>query len=124
MDSNANIKNIKRWVRLMDIFSKYWGCHQLPERSFFINGYQFPVCARCTGIIIGEVSSIFCYVLHLHFLPVIYLVALLIPLVIDGLVQYKTSYQSNNVKRVITGILFGYSFFQFILIAIERTFFQ
>ena len=25
-------------------------CHQRPERSFFVDGHQFPVCARCTGL--------------------------------------------------------------------------
>jgi uncharacterized membrane protein len=25
-------------------------CHQRPERSFFIEGHQLPVCARCTGL--------------------------------------------------------------------------
>ena len=25
-------------------------CHQIPERSFHINGAQLPVCARCTGL--------------------------------------------------------------------------
>lgn len=30
------------------------GCHQLAERSFFYKGYQFPVCARCTGVTIGQ----------------------------------------------------------------------
>ena len=25
-------------------------CHQRPERSFFWDGHQLPVCARCTGL--------------------------------------------------------------------------
>jgi uncharacterized membrane protein len=25
-------------------------CHQRPERSFFVDGHQLPVCARCTGL--------------------------------------------------------------------------
>ena len=28
-------------------------CHQLSERSFFIDGRQLPVCARCTGLYLG-----------------------------------------------------------------------
>ena len=25
-------------------------CHQRPERSFFLDGQQLPVCARCAGL--------------------------------------------------------------------------
>ena len=25
-------------------------CHQRPERSFFLDGHQLPVCARCTAL--------------------------------------------------------------------------
>jgi uncharacterized membrane protein len=28
-------------------------CHQRPERSFFIEGSQIAVCARCTGLYVG-----------------------------------------------------------------------
>ena len=35
---------------------------------------------------------------------------MLIPMVLDGLIQYKTLYKSNNIKRIITGFLFGIGF--------------
>ena len=28
-------------------------CHQIPERSFHLAGFQLPVCARCLGIYLG-----------------------------------------------------------------------
>jgi len=28
-------------------------CHQLPDRSFHVGGFQLPVCARCLGIYAG-----------------------------------------------------------------------
>jgi uncharacterized membrane protein len=34
-------------------------CHQRPERSFVVNGRQFPVCARCTGLYVsGAVAAL------------------------------------------------------------------
>jgi uncharacterized membrane protein len=32
-------------------------CHQLPERSFFLDGRQLPVCARCTGLYLGGAAG-------------------------------------------------------------------
>lgn len=32
----------------------------------------------------------------------------MIPMVADGLIQLLTSYESNNMRRLMTGILFGY----------------
>lgn len=29
-------------------------CHQRPERSFFWEGHQLPVCARCTGLYLSS----------------------------------------------------------------------
>lgn len=31
-------------------------------------------------------------------------------MVLDGVIQLKTKYVSNNYKRFITGVLFGYGF--------------
>jgi uncharacterized membrane protein len=31
-------------------------CHQLPQRSFYFQGVQLPVCARCTGLYAGAAA--------------------------------------------------------------------
>jgi uncharacterized membrane protein len=33
-------------------------CHQRPERSFFFDGHQLPVCARCTGLYLSGAVGI------------------------------------------------------------------
>ena len=44
------------------------------------------------------------------YLPPMWLVlALMIPMVADGFVQLKTRYESTNIRRLLTGIPFGYS---------------
>lgn len=32
-------------------------CHQRPERSFFVNGHQLVVCARCLGLYAGGAAA-------------------------------------------------------------------
>jgi uncharacterized membrane protein len=96
-------------------------CHQLPERSFFINDHQLPVCARCTGIALGNVAGELGLIIGEWINPykrfrlkrsVLYCLALsglALPLIIDGSVQLFTDYESNNGLRLATGILFGIS---------------
>lgn len=83
------------------------GCHCRPDRSLFWKGRQFPVCARCTGQLVGALAVPL--TLWAGHPPVPVLFALTLPLVLDGVIQLKTSYESNNLRRLWTGFLFGYS---------------
>jgi uncharacterized membrane protein len=38
-------------------------CHQIPERSFHLAGFQIPVCARCLGIYAGAAAGASIHVL-------------------------------------------------------------
>ena len=38
-------------------------CHQLPDRSFFVDGRQLPVCARCTGLYLSGAAGFVGWVL-------------------------------------------------------------
>lgn len=84
----------------------YSGCHQMYERSFTYRGYQFPICARCTGIFIGQIIG-----LILGFrLDLLWSILLIIPMGIDGTVQLIKIKQSNNLRRVITGFIAGIAY--------------
>lgn len=99
----------KIWIKSMEFCAKYWGCHQMPERSFFLFGYQFPVCARCTGILCGQLMAFF-----LKPLGWMTCVWMTIPMMIDGTLQLITPYQSNQIKRALTGFLFGFAMIQLV----------
>lgn len=94
----------------MDKFNKLlhfmFFCHRIPNRSFFYKGKQFPLCARCTGILIGYFVGIAYLIIFKNFsLP--FLLILLLPLLIDGIGQYVGFWVSTNTRRFITGILAG-----------------
>ncbi|MBQ1251411.1 MAG: DUF2085 domain-containing protein, partial [Firmicutes bacterium] len=77
-----------------------FGCHCRADRSFFFRGKQFPICARCTGQLVGLVVAIVS--LWFYVPPIWVSLVLLIPLVVDGFVQLLTRYESNNIRRLIT----------------------
>ena len=83
------------------------GCHQMPERSFFFRGYQFPVCARCTGVILGEIISIILILCAVRIKLVVALAMLLI-MGVDWGLQFFKILLSDNVRRLITGTLGGF----------------
>ena len=93
------------WIKMMS-FGQRLGCHQMPERSFFVKGYQFPVCARCTGVIIGQIVEIIfiCFRLNMGIITAILLLALM---GIDWFIQRINWIQSNNSRRLLTGICGG-----------------
>ena len=88
-------------------FGRFLGCHQRPERSFFIKKHQFPVCARCTGVYLGQIialSLVFIIKIPWYIPPI-----LLTPMGIDWSIQHFKKIESNNLRRFITGILGGFA---------------
>lgn len=98
-------ENDKRWISLME-YGHRLGCHQMPERSFSYKGYQFPVCARCTGVIIGEVIAIVLLLFRIE-VDITIAIGLLLIMGIDWGIQFMKLLQSNNIRRLITGMSGG-----------------
>lgn len=80
---------------------------------------QFPICARCSGELLGILLSIFLY--KFYKLNILFSFIFILPLLVDGFYQLLTKYESTNIKRLITGILFGYGFFNLFLKSIFFT---
>ena len=87
------------------------GCHQMHERSFSFNGYQFPLCARCTGLLFGQITGLFLFVFYIKTdIRILLCLAVISTLMlgIDGLGQLKKLWLSTNTRRLLTGLLCGF----------------
>ncbi|WP_420644942.1 DUF2085 domain-containing protein [Candidatus Leptofilum sp.] len=93
-------------------------CHRITERTFTINGRQLPLCARCTGIYLGEAFSFVALMLagrtrrtDLPSLPILLLLIGFIGVMgFDGLNSYSHFfpnfphlYEPRNWLRLLTG---------------------
>ena len=87
-------------------------CHQLPERSYYIAGQKFAVCARCTGIYSGFVLGVIAY-------PLVralrrtdtpdrkWLLLAAVPLAIDFTLTFAGIWDNTHTSRLLTGMLLG-----------------
>ena len=113
-------------------------CHQMHSRSYYVNGNQMPIAGRMTGIFIGFTVGFFLMSFAsgsenykrtlLDLLKVdpewsngkemallFSLGALfMLPMILDGGLQFVIDYDSFNEFRTLTGILFGFGFSVFI----------
>lgn len=97
-------------------------CHRKPERSFFIKGHQFPVCARCTGFYTGLLVYLIFNFFYKHAYDINMLLismALMIPVAVDGFSQYFGPRESTNNLRFITGFIGGIGLIIFLKIIIR-----
>lgn len=102
---------MKKWVyKWLPIV---FGCHCIDSRSFHYKGQRFPVCARCTGELLGIVLALLTFAVWHP--PLAALLVMMLPLILDGGIQMLTSYESGNIRRLLTGGLFGYALVELLL---------
>lgn len=93
------------WIKSMNIGARL-GCHQRPDRSFFVGGYQLPVCARCTGVTIGYIVAVVMIIVGVR-LNWMWVLGLCGVMGLDWGIQRVGIKESNNIRRLITGIVGG-----------------
>ncbi len=137
LDFQEKWQELPTYHRVIYTFSDF-NCHQKYYRSYYINGNQIPVCARCMGIFSGLSLGLFVMMfigperdfkdILLKLVPMdldlteskklyvlLFLGALFVlPMALDGGIQLVTNYESNNPIRLITGLIFGFGFGAFV----------
>ena len=112
---------IKTWAFFMRLGNRC-GCHQREDRSFHIKGWQFPICSRCTGILVGQLLGIVIYIFQFR-IPIYISCIFLFIMFLDWYIQYKKIRESTNIRRFITGTLAGIAqvaiFMEIIFILVE-----
>jgi len=87
-------------------------CHQIPERSYFIDGHKFAVCARCTGVYFGFAFTLLLYPLIRSLRstatpPRSLLILAALPLAIDFSLTFFGFWENTHTSRLLTGALLG-----------------
>lgn len=102
----------KLWQSVVDLIYEIGnqsGCHQMSERSFHWKGHQFPVCARCTGVAIGQTFAVI--VAFFKTVPLNVSIFLLSIMGFDWGIQELKIKESTNYRRLITGFCGGFGLF-------------
>lgn len=88
-------------------------CNGRPERAPHLFGRCFPLCWRCSAAAAGALVTVaavsfipLATVFHRWVWPMIG-AAMLLPMVVDGALQYAAKLESTNARRIVTGGLFG-----------------
>jgi uncharacterized membrane protein len=87
-------------------------CHQIPERSFYLDGHPLAVCARCAGIYFGFAAGVLLY-------PLVrslwrsdaparkWLLVALVPTALDFGLDFFHIWENTHLTRLVTGALLG-----------------
>lgn len=87
-------------------------CHQIDARCFHIDGAPFAVCFRCSSVYFAFLLSLLLYPLFRSLdsevMPSrLWLLAAVLPMIVDVGLDVATIHLSTTVTRVATGCAFG-----------------
>ncbi len=85
-------------------------CHQIQDRSFFVEGNPFAVCARCTGLYVGFAAGVSVYPLmrslkNVTTPPRWLLFLACVPIGVDFSLGFFGIWNNTHTSRFITGAL-------------------
>jgi uncharacterized membrane protein len=83
-------------------------CHQRPERSFFIAGFQMPVCARCSGLYVsGALGALLGWAARSRPRSAMMLIVAAIPTVTTFALEFLGVMRFSNSTRAMAALPLG-----------------
>jgi uncharacterized membrane protein len=87
-------------------------CHQIPERSFYLEGHPLGVCARCTGIYVGFAAGVLSYPFVRSLRTAdspsrLWLLPACVPIAVDFALGFFHIWENTHSSRFATGAIFG-----------------
>ncbi len=98
-------------ILFITILNKKYGfcfCHRRKDRTVKFYGLENYFCSRCMGLLFGGILGILLIWIRFE-IPIILLILLMIPMLIDGFLQLFNFRESDNYFRLSTGFCFGLS---------------
>ena len=98
-------------------------CHQIPSRTFHVDGHAFAVCHRCFGIYFGLLAGFIAYpffrsIEEIEPLPRVWLFLSLVPMGIDWSLGFFEIWENTALSRFLTGLILGVTCAIFLIPAI------
>lgn len=102
-------------------------CHQIPERSFHLDGHSFGVCSRCFGVYFGLLFGFIVYPIFRNINETepfsrIWLFLALVPIGIDWSLTFFGIWENRHWSRFLTGMILGAACAVFIVPALVEIF--
>lgn len=96
-------------------------CHQMPDRSFWLEGFTLAVCVRCFAFYLGgfliTFISLFRNKIQMWYFSIYIL--LVAPAVIDFVLE-KSGFYTNVIDlRIFTGLSLGFAIFHLLLASVS-----
>lgn len=102
-------------------------CHQMPSRSFHLDGQAFAVCSRCFGVYFGLLFGFIIYPIFRNINETepfsrVWLFLALVPIGIDWSLGAFGIWENTHWSRFITGVILGAACAVFIIPALVEIF--
>jgi uncharacterized membrane protein len=90
----------------------HFACHQMPERSFQIEGFPLAICARCTGLYVGGLLGVLAYpfvraLTHTDAPDRMWLILSVVPTTVDFALGFFGIWENTHWSRFLTALLAG-----------------